>query len=277
VARVRVHVFPDGETALRVDTNPRGFDVIILAGLREPNVTTVPVLLLAEAMQDAGAARVGLVAPYLPYMRQDIAFHPGEAVTARLYARMLSHAFDWLLTVDPHLHRIHRLADVYSIPATSAHAAPLLGRWIASNVDRPLVIGPDEESRQWASAVAAAAGAPCIVSRKIRTGDETVVVETPSTTEFREHTPVFVDDMISTGRTMAAAVRQVAATSRRAPVCVAVHAVFAGDAEAILRHAGAARVVTTNTIPHSTNAIDVAPLLAAELQTIVPREAACLP
>ena len=274
---VSVHNFPDSETVLRLGADARGRRVSIVAGLREPDVHTVSVLLLAEALRDAGASQVGLVAPYLPYMRQDAAFHSGEAVTARSYARLISRSFDWLLTVDPHLHRIHRLSEIYDIPASAVHVAPELGRWIAANVDAPLIVGPDEESRQWVAAVAASAGAPFLVGRKVRRGDEDVVVETPPVGEFPDRTPVLVDDIVSTGRTLATAVRRIAPLARRAPICVAVHALFVERAEVLLRDAGAGDVGTTNTVEHTTNRIDVIPLLASELRIGISREAACMP
>ena len=85
----------------------------------------------------------------------------------------------------------------------------------------------------------------------------------PDLGTYRSCTPVLVDDIISTGQTMIAAVRRLRDQGVAAPVCVATHAVFAIDAEAQLRASGAARVVTTNTIVHQTNAVDVAPMVAA--------------
>ena len=110
--------------------------------------------------------QVGLVAPYLAYMRQDRRFKPGEAVTSREVAQLLSGAFDWLVTVDPHLHRYTSLAEIYRIPTHVTHAAPLISQWIKANVPRALVIGPDSESEQWVSAVASEAGAPFTVLRE---------------------------------------------------------------------------------------------------------------
>jgi ribose-phosphate pyrophosphokinase len=92
-------------------------------------------------------------------------------VTSRSYAALLSSAFDALVTADPHLHRYRALDEIYRIPTRVVHTAPLIASWVAATVQRPLLIGPDSESEQWVSEVAAGAGAPWTVLRKIRRGD----------------------------------------------------------------------------------------------------------
>ena len=261
-----VRDFPDGESFVRIDTSPAGREAIVVATLRTPNAQLLPLIFLADTLRELGATRVGLVAPYLAYMRQDARFHEGEAVTSRSFAALISRNVDWLLTIDPHLHRIRDLRELYTIPATALHVAPLLGAWIAANVRTALIIGPDEESRQWVESVAEAAHAPWLVISKTRVGDTQVVESALALGAHRSCTPVVVDDIISTGRTMLAAVEQLRAQHSIAPVCVTVHAVFAGDAYATLRAAGASRIVTTNTIPHESNRIDVAPAIARALQ-----------
>jgi ribose-phosphate pyrophosphokinase len=196
-------------------------------------------------------------------MRQDKRFRDGEAVTSALFARLLSQHVDWLVTVDPHLHRWHTLDQIYSVPSTVVPAAPLLADWIKTHVEAPVLIGPDAESEQWVSAVAGFAGAPHVVLEKVRRGDRDVSVSIPDPAVLRGRTPVLVDDIISTGHTMAAAAKHMAAQGLKPPVCVGVHAVFSGDAQQALRSAGALQVVTTNTIPNSSSQIDVNHQVAA--------------
>jgi ribose-phosphate pyrophosphokinase len=258
--------FPDVESLGGRVTNPRGREAALVCTLDRPDGKLVPLLLAAATARELGARSVGLVAPYLPYMRQDRAFEPGECRSAAHVARLLSAHFDWLVTVDPHLHRYRTLDEIYAIPSTAVAAAPLLARWVAAHVERPLVIGPDAESRQWAEAVAAAAGAPWCVLDKVRAGDRRVALRLPDLSRWRRHTPVLADDIISTGATLAEAVRLLRARGFAPPVCVAVHAVFAAGAHDALLTAGAARVVTTNTIAHASNAIDVAAAVAAACQ-----------
>jgi ribose-phosphate pyrophosphokinase len=266
--RVAVHLrrFPDGETLASLDaagaSGLAGRDVVLVATLDRPDPKLVPVALIAGAARDHGARRVVLVAPYLAYLRQDAVFAPGQGVSARHFARLVAAAADALVVVDPHLHRLDSLDDVFGIPSRVVQSAPALARWVAAHVERPVLVGPDEESAQWVSEVAHRAGCPHVVLRKIRRGDRDVEVSAPGLDPADGRTPVIVDDIASTGHTIAQAVRGLVRAGHPAPLCVAVHGVFADDALAVLRTAGVARVVTTNTIPHPTNAIDVSGLVA---------------
>lgn len=254
--------FPDGESYVRVDTSVRDREVILACTLHRPDDKLIPLLFLAATARDLGAARVGLVAPYLAYMRQDRRFLDGEGVTSVYFARALSAAVDWIVTVDPHLHRRSALAEIYSVGTDVVHAASHISAWIRANVSRPLLIGPDEESAQWVHDVAKGAGAPSVVLEKVRRGDRDVSVSVPDVARWRDHTPVLVDDIISTARTMIATISHLARAGLRPPVCAGVHAVFADRAYEELQAAGAARVVTCNTILHPSNTIDLHDALA---------------
>jgi len=264
-----IHRFPDEESLVRLDCDVSGRTIVLVASLDRPDPKFLPLLSAATTTRELGASKVGLIAPYLAYMRQDQRFHAGEAVTSRLFARQLSDVVDWLVTVDPHLHRVKALADIFSTPAIAVHAASLLARWIAEHVDRPVLIGPDRESEQWVSEVAAGARAPFLVLEKQRSGDFDVRVSLPDLDRYRDRTPVLVDDIISTGRTMVGALQHLAARGAKPAVCAGVHAVFAPGALEALRAAGAERIVTANTIAHETNGIDVAPLLADAARKLV--------
>jgi ribose-phosphate pyrophosphokinase len=251
--------FPDRESYVRIETPAGGRDVVLVCTLDRPDDKLLPLLFLAATAKDLGSLRVGLVAPYLAYMRQDRRFNPGEGVTSAYFAEMISEAVDWAVTVDPHLHRRTTLGEVYPIPTTVVHAAPRLAEWIANEVSLPLLVGPDEESRQWVEAVAASAGAPAITLRKVRRGDREVEVSVPEVDRWPGRTPVLVDDIISTARTMIGTIGHLRRPGMVPPVCVGVHAVFADRAYDELRAAGAARIVTTNSIPHPSNVIDLGP------------------
>src|SRR3569832_2014110 len=99
-------------------------------------------------------------------MRQDVRFHPGEAVRSRTFARLLSSSFDGLVTVDPHLHRWHSLSQLYPIASRVVPAAPAIAEWIRANVADPIVVGPDAESAQWVAEVARLVGVPHLVMEK---------------------------------------------------------------------------------------------------------------
>ncbi|EQD27851.1 phosphoribosylpyrophosphate synthetase, partial [mine drainage metagenome] len=230
---------------------------------------TVPLLMAAATLRELGARRIGLVAPYLAYMRQDARFAPGQAISARIYAQLLSAHCDWLLTVDPHLHRIHDLNEIYTLRAHALHAAPLLAEWITRNVSQPLIVGPDGESAQWAEDVAQRIGAPVLVLEKTRLGDSAVRVSVPDLARWPGHTPVLIDDVISSGRTLIAALEHLRALRTPPPVCVAVHGLCAGDALPAILAAGAARVVCSNSVAHDATPIDLTELLADGIVTML--------
>ncbi len=258
--------FPDGETYLRLETDCGKQEVMLLATLPHPNDKILPLLFLTEAFRELGSRRITLVAPYLAYMRQDRRFHEGEGITSRYFAQLLSRYVDGLITVDPHLHRYHSLNEIYSIPNQVLHATPFIADWIRDQVKNPLLIGPDSESEQWVADVAGRARAPYVVLNKIRQGDRDVEVSIPQVEKWLDHTPVLVDDIISSGRTMIETIGHLKRLQLKAPECIGIHAVFSeADYQALLA-AGAARVTTTNTIPHESNGIDISDLLVSLIE-----------
>lgn len=263
--------FPDGETYLRFITDPQGRSTAMFCTLDHPNDKLLPLIFAAATPRELKASKIGLISPYLAYMRQDRRFKPGEAVTSRQVARLLSQAFDWLVTVDPHLHRYGSLAEIYTIPTHVAHAAPLISQWIKSNVPNPLIIGPDSESEQGVSAVASDAGAPYSVLEKVRKGDRRVEIKLKDLDRWSGRTPVLGDDIISSGRTMLEAVKLLAARRWPQPICIAVHGLFADDSDALLQQAGA-RVVTSNSVPHRSNALDTGGILAPAVRQLAGSE-----
>ena len=266
-----VRRFPDGESSVRVVSSVAGRHAVIVCTLDRPDDKLVPLLLLASAVREAGAASVGLVAPYLAYMRQDVRFQPGETISAKHFAGWLSQGFDCLATVDPHLHRIAHLSEVYTVPTRNVHAAQAIADWLRLQVHQPVLIGPDEESRQWVDDVAQRAGAPSLVLSKTRRGDREVEVSVPDVARWRGHTPVLVDDIVSTGHTMIETLGHLKTLAMPAAVCVAVHAVFAGSAFDGLMAAGASRVVSCDTIVHPSNGISIADDLAGAVRELLLR------
>ena len=264
-----LHRFPDREVYVRLDTPVADREVVFVCSLHRPDAKLLPLLFAVGAAKDLGATRVGIVAPYLAYLRQDTRFKPGEAITSVTVGKLVSSMADWIMTVDPHLHRYASLGAVYSIPSAVVHAAPLISAWIAENIPKPLLIGPDGESEQWVAAMSKGANAPYVILEKTRHGDRDVEVSVPHVERYRDRTPVLVDDIVATARTMIAAVGHLREAGLPGPVCVAVHALFAGRAYQELRAAGATQVVTCNTVAHASNGIDVNAAIAADVRVLL--------
>ncbi|MGZ3181442.1 MAG: ribose-phosphate pyrophosphokinase [Telluria sp.] len=267
---LQVRRFPDGESYVRFDADVAGRHVILACTLDRPDEKMLQLYFAACTARECGAASVGLVAPYLAYMRQDAVFNPGEGVTSAQFARWLSGFVDWMVTVDPHLHRHRSLDEIYTIPTRVVQAAPAIAAWVREQVERPVIIGPDEESEQWVAHVARLAGCGHEVLRKVRHGDREVEVSVPRAELLRERTPVLVDDIASTASTMIAAVKHLHAAGLPPPVCVAVHPIFAGDGLRDLEAAGVARVASCATMEHPTNAISVTAPVVAAIRELLP-------
>lgn len=272
-APIDLHRFPDGESRVRIprpDNIPP--HVVICESLHHPDARLIPLLLAAETLREAGARRLSLVAPYLCYMRQDKAFHPGEAVSQKIIGRFLAALAQDVITVDAHLHRVHRLAE--AVPAEQAvnlSAAPVLGAFLQQqNLERPLILGPDSESRQWVEQVAAAGGYDFAVASKQRLGDREVRISLPEA-DYRDRVVVLVDDVVSSGQTLAVAAQQLQAAGARRIHALVTHPLFAEGALEALTAAGIGQVWSSDSIPHPTNAVSLAPLLAATLSSLLER------
>jgi ribose-phosphate pyrophosphokinase len=259
---LEVHRFPDGEALVRLRTGVSGQRVLLVAHLDHPDEKALALFFAADAARDMGATEIGLVAPYLPYMRQDNRFRAGEAVTSRTFARLLSGTVDFLVTVDPHLHRWPSLDAIYTIRSRVVAAAPAIADWVRREVPKPVLVGPDSESEQWVSDVAARVGAPWFCMTKERRGDRDVSVCMPEGARQDGCAPVLVDDIASSGHTLAAAGEVLRAAGWGSPVAIAVHALLDASGMDMLHRCGISRVLSCDTVRHPTNAITVAPLLA---------------
>lgn len=255
--KIILHDFPDGETYLKVENNIKDKEIIIINSLEHPNPKILPLIFFSETVKSLGAKQVGLCAPYLAYMRQDKRFQEGEGITSDYFAALLSKYFDWIVTVDPHLHRHHDLSDIYSIPSTVLHSAQMIAEWIKKSVDNPVLIGPDRESEQWVGQVAKKANAPFLILEKIRRGDHDVEVSLPAIAAYVNCTPILIDDIISTAQTMIKTIAHLKNLNMKPPICIGVHAIFSDNSYELLLKSGAASIITCNTISHFSNQIDV--------------------
>ena len=252
--------FPDGESYVRLIADVAGKDVDFVCTLARPDDQILRLIFAAKTARELGAKTVRLIAPYLAYMRQDKRFQDGESISSTHFAKLLSDCFDSLITIDPHLHRIADLAEIFTIPTKVVHAAPLLADWIGDNVENALVVGPDSESQQWAEAVAERAGARHLVLNKKRLGDHEVEILVPDLTDYEGLAPVLVDDIISSGRTMIETAEALVARGFPKPYILTVHALFAGSAYWQLNQL-AADIISTDAVPHETSRIGIAELL----------------
>lgn len=247
--------FPDGESYVRVGSDVTDKRILLIATLADPDPQYLPLLYTTNVLKELGAKAVYLIAPYLAYMRQDKRFNPGESVTAKEFSKLISQAFNGLVTVDPHLHRIHDLSEIYTIPSFVVYAEGGIALWLEQHVENGFLIGPDSESEQWVSRVAAVNHMPYVILEKERLSDREVKLTMPDISAYQGRHPILVDDIISTAGSMIATIEQLNERGFEPPTCIATHAVFAEDAYEKLQAANVKQIVTCNTIPHVTNQI----------------------
>jgi len=270
LAVIERHRFPDGELRLRLPES-LPLRVVFWRGLHQPNEKLVEILLVARTAHQLGAVHLTLVAPYLAYMRQDIAFNPGEAVSQRIIGRFLASLFDAVITVDPHLHRVATLNEAVPVKdAIVLSGAPLLADHIATQRKDVLLIGPDEEALQWVAQAAQRHGWTYGVCRKERHGDRQVDIELPDL-PFTGRAVVLMDDVASSGHTLAQAARLLKAAGAASVDVAVTHALFADGAVQLIREAGAGQIWSTDCIPHASNAVSVVPAVAEVLRRLADR------
>ena len=262
-----ISAFPDGDIYLKYNTPLKGKKVVIVHSFQpHPDTSLFDVIFAAETARTLGATKVILVAPYLAYMRQDTQFHPGEAVSSKIMAKLLNKSIDKIITIDPHLHRYKSLKDIFTIPATKVTVNDLIAAYIQKNVKNVVIIGPDWESYQWAESIAKQINVPVTVLEKTRYSARKVEVKMKKAILIKDKNVVIVDDIISTGHTIAEAAKKAKKAGARSITAIGVHGLFVENAVDTLKHAGVNRIVTTNCIQHPTNKIDVTPLLMEELK-----------
>ncbi len=224
------------------------------------------IVFAAETAKDLGAKKVILVAPYLAYMRQDKRFNPGEAVSSRIMAKLLNNSVDKIITVDPHLHRYRSMKEVFTISAKNLTANLLIADYVKKKISNAVIIGPDWESYQWAEAIAKRIGVESTVLEKTRYSSRHVTSKMVKRVEIKGKTVVIVDDIISTGHTIAEAAKKAKAAGAKKIVAIGVHGLLVENAISKLHQAGVSEVITTNCIEHKTNRIDVTELFVEELR-----------
>lgn len=260
------HRFPDGEH--RVTAGETAPVALIYRTLANPDARLVELLLAADALRRRGVARLTLVAPYLPYMRQDMAFAPGEAVSQQVIGRLLADAFDAVVTVDPHLHRTPDLASVLpgcravAISAATTLAEALEGHLPANAV----LVGPDSESRPWVTAVAAPLGLDVLIATKQRHGDRSVTISLPDAERAAGRPAFLVDDMLSSGGTLLACAERLRAAGASSVGAAVTHCLATNDDLARLAAAGISPLMACDSIPSPIATIALAPALAAAIR-----------
>ena len=259
--------FPDGELYLKYNSELKGKKLVIIESLQpNPNKTLMNIIFAAKTAKDLKVKRIILIAPYLAFMRQDKSFNSGESINAKIMADLLNQYIDVLITVDPHLHRIRKMKDVFTIKAKNITANNVIADFIKKKYKNEIIVGPDWESYQWADAISKRVGVKDTVLEKTRHSFRNVDVKVKKEIEIKGKNVIIVDDIISTGNTMIKACKEAKKRGAKTVNAIGVHGLFVEKALSKMQKAGFKDIFTVNTIEHPTNKIDITQTIINELK-----------
>ncbi|WP_455199507.1 ribose-phosphate diphosphokinase [Kaarinaea lacus] len=265
--QVSIHHFPDGEVKVTLPSSlPE--HVAFYRSLDHPNEKLVELLLSAKTARRLGAEKLTLVSPYLCYMRQDKEFSPGEAISQNIIGHFLAELFESVITVDPHLHRTHDFGD--AVPAKHAvtlSASQLMRDFLCAH-PHAILLGPDSESVQWVRSIAEGGGLTYGVANKQRLGDRQIKITLPDL-EYSGKQVVLVDDVISSGETIAIAAKHCFEKGASGVDVLVTHPLFAQGAVERLQEVGVGEIWSSDSISHSSNCISLTDLLANAVKEVV--------
>ena len=234
--------FPDGELYIRILDDLSGEDVIIIQ-TTHPDPNLVELFLLQDAVKEAGAKKITVIIPYLGYSRQDKKFEEGEPVSAKAIASLISLNADEVITIDPHKEHI---LDFFSIPAFSCSAVPELAKFLKKK-DIDLVLAPDKGALDRAKQASTVIGCDFDYMEKTRIDGTTVKIK-PKNLNAQNKNVAIVDDIISTGGTMAKSIAELKKQGAKKIFVACTHGLFAGEAVKKLISAGCDEIISTDSI-----------------------------
>lgn len=261
-----IQSFPDGERHVELHQTVRGSDVYVLQPTSPPVADhLLELLLIGDAARRAGAARLTAVMPYFGYARQDRRVGGREAIGARLVADLVGGGFARVVAVDLHTPAIEAF---FHGPVEHLSAGSLLAGALGPVRDDAIVVAPDLGAVRLADQLAQRIERPVATVHKVRLGPEAVRVR-EVVGRVQGRAPIIVDDMISTGGTVAAAVRALLAAGCAPDVTVVVtHGLLVGDVARVLGDLPIGRLITTDSVPAQpgvplpVKVVSLAPLLA---------------
>lgn len=247
--------FPDGERYVRIAPKIEGTALVVQSTW--PDANLVELMFLLDAARSAGAKRVLAAVPYFAYARQDRRFQDGEALSAKVIAQAIGRLCDGVVTVDPHK---ELLVDFFGVPARHESAVPQLAEEFR-RLDVDTVLAPDKGAMVRATKAAEILGCQVDHLEKTRLSSTEVVIKAKSL-DVRGQRVAILDDMISTGGTMATAIRELKRQGAGFVAAACTHGLFVSDAASKLKAAGADEILATDTLPNPFAKVTAAPALA---------------
>lgn len=251
--------FPDDEFYVRILDDIAGEDVLIVQ-TAYPDQKIVELLLIQDAIYDAGAKKITVILPYFGYSRQDKKFEEGESISARAIAQHISLHADCVITVDPH--KLHIL-KFFTVPAYSCSAVSTIAHYLKEkNID--FILAPDKGAQERAKEAANLINCEYDYLEKIRINETTVKI-TPKKLDARGKNVAIIDDIISTGGTMTHSIKELKKQGAKRVFVACTHGLFIGGAIEKLLAADCDDIISTDTIETDFSKVSVADCIADTL------------
>lgn len=252
--------FPDKELYVRVLDSVEDEDVVVVQ-TTYPDEYIIELFLLLDAIKRANAKSITVVIPYFGYGRQDKQFKPGEPISAQAIAVLLSLNADTIITIDPHKDHI---LDFFTVPAQGISAVDTIASYLQTkHID--VVLAPDKGALERAKHAAKILKCDVDHLEKTRIDGNTIKI-TPKSLDVKDKNVAIIDDIISTGGTMATAIRELK-TQHASKVFVAcTHGLFAGTAIEKLQNAGCDEILSTDTIQSPFSTVKTGSVIAKTIQ-----------
>lgn len=248
--------FPDDEFYVRILDDVKGEDVLIIQ-TTYPDTKIVELLLMQDAVYEAGANEITVALPYFGYSRQDKKFEDGEPISARAIAEHISLHADYVITVDPHK---EHLLDFFNVPAYSCSAVVEIAKYLKEK-DVDFVLAPDKGAKKRAQQAAGIIGCEYDYMEKTRIDGTTIKIK-PKNLDAKNKNVAIIDDIISTGGTMSKSIRELKKQGAKKVSVACTHGLFVGGAKEKLLSAGCDEIISTDTIEDEFSKVKTAPCIA---------------
>ncbi len=249
--------FPDGELYTRILDELAGESVTVIQSTVNDS-DFVSLLQLIDACSEA--SQIDVVIPYMGYARQDKQFKRGEPISARVMARAIQ--ADNVFTVNIHNESI---LDYFDAKATNLDATPMIGEYIKNmKFKNPLIVAPDDGAIALARNASKDLGIDYDFLEKTRLSGESVTIQ-PKNIAVKGRDVIIIDDIISTGGTMAETISLLKKQGAHEVFVACVHPVLSSNAVLKLFKAGVKGIIATDTIDKGVSVVSVAPVIAEAL------------
>jgi len=254
--------FPDEEFYIRIKDNISGEDVVIVQ-TTYPDKNIIELFLLQNAAKEAKAKTITVVIPYFGYARQDKKFEDGEPISAKALASLIGLNADNIITVDPHKEYI---LDFFSTQAYSCSAVPEISKYLVDK-DIDMILAPDKGAINGVKNASKIIGCDYDYMEKTRIDGETIEIK-PKNLDAKNKNVAIIDDIISTGGTMAKSIHELKKHNAKDVFVACTHGLFAGDAVKKLLSAGCSEIISTDSIISKFSKVKIAPCILPHLRKL---------